>query len=225
MSLKYIYSVLLLILYPILSFSNGGVIIESSGKVFLERFEVISDATMGVDLIKGDIVSTGDDGSALIVLSDGAMIDLFSNSMFVLPELKDNNSNTTTLLGKIWEDIQIKFSDVEYSNAQSGTVGAIRSSTEEEIISNTILSDNKIEELQKTIDLLSSEGLSENTTLQLKAIIYEEYEQFEEAERIYLMLIDTNPNEFFYYNMLIDLYLKIDFYNHAKKIIEKKPKL
>lgn len=222
MNRKFIYSVLLLMFYPILSFANGGVIIESSGKVFLERFEVTTNATMGVDLNRGDIITTGNDGSALIVLSDGAKIDLFSNSMFVLPEV--NTSNKNSLLGKLWDDIRLKFSDVEYSSAQSGTVGAIRSSTEEEVIFNETLSEDKTSELQETIDAINKEGLSENSTQQLQAIVNEEYEQFLEAEKIYLELIDGNPNELFYYDMLIDLYLNIDFYNHAKTIIEKKLK-
>lgn len=222
MNCKFVYTVFLLIFYPILSFANGGVILESSGKVFLERFEVTTNVTMGVDLNRGDIITTGNDGSALIVLADGAKIDLFSNSMFVLPEL--NTVNKSSLLGKLWDDIKIKFSDVEYSSAQSGTVGAIRSSTAEEVIFNETLSEDKTSELQETIDAINKEGLSENTTQQLQAIVNEEYEQFLEAEKIYLELIDGNPNELFYYDMLIDLYLNIDFYNHAKTIIEKKLK-
>lgn len=216
------FIIILLILIPFYSFSNDAIILEKSGEVTIQNVVETYWAEIGNSLNIGDIISTGKESSAVILISDGTRIDLFSNSRFVLAKQKDLNSDENRLLSKLWQNVKNKFSDVEYSSAQTGSIGAIRGSITDEVIFNDKLSGEGSLELSDTINFITNQQLKEDTIWQLKAIIFEEYGQFIEAEKIYLMLLESNPTDLVLYDMLIDLYLEIDFYAHASNIIKLK---
>ncbi|MGL1894198.1 MAG: hypothetical protein OCD02_21390 [Spirochaetaceae bacterium] len=214
----------LTVLIPTFLYANDAIILEKSGVVSIQDSVEFYEAEIGTSLNFGDIISTGKASSAIVILSDGTRIDLFSSSKFVLTELNNSNNNKVTGIGKLWNKIKNKFSDVEYSNAQAGSVGAIRGSITDEVIFNDEMSEDQNIELLKTIDSITNESILDETKWQLKAIIFEEYGQFIEAEKIYLQQIESNPTDLLIYDMLIDLYFKVDFYAHASEIIKLKEK-
>ncbi len=197
-------------------------ILEYSGSVTVESSGSPISAETGLNLKPGDMVTTGEDGAALILLSDGTRLDLFSNSRLIVPHGEAGREAEDNLLSRLWLSIKGKFSDVEYTSAHSGSVGALRTSREEEQIFNDDLSNVQKEELLEIINSISNEDLPSITASQLTALVYEEFGQYEDAEKIYLFLIEKNPGDLILYDMLIDLYLKIEFYGHASQLIELK---
>lgn len=214
------YMILILLVFvPFFVMAEDAMILEYSGAVTIQSGGNSVSAETGLILKPGDIVRTGEDGTALILLSSGTRLDLFSNSRLVLPQGEAGRETEDNLLSRLWLSIKGKFSDVEYTSAHAGRVGALRSSSEEEQIYNDDLSDIQKEELLEIINSISEEGLTSMTVSQLTALVYEEFGQYEYAEEIYLHLIDVNPSDLILYDMLIDLYLKIEFYGHASELI------
>jgi len=213
---------ILLLLIPLSAMAEDAVILENSGSVYVQSTAGTFAAETGFNLNPGDMVTTGEDGSALILLSDGTSLDLFPNSRLVVPDSEAGDDTRDNLLARLWLSIKGKFSDVEYTSAHAGSVGALRSSDEEEQIFNDDLPGIQREELLEITGSISEEGLSAKTASQLTALVYEEYGQYKDAEEIYLFLIDRNPGDLIFYDMLIDLYFKIEFYGHASKLIELK---
>lgn len=200
-------------------------ILEYSGAVFVQSSGSSISAETGFNLKPGDMVRTGEDGSALILLSGGTRLDLFSNSRLIIPESDSGRKTEDNLLSRLWLSIKGKFSDVEYTSAHAGSVGALRSNSEDEQIFNDELFPVQKEELLEIINSISKEGLPSITASQLTALVYEEFGQYDDAEKIYLFLINRNPGDLILYDMLIDLYLKIEFYGHASDLIELKSEL
>lgn len=213
---------MLSMLIPIALIAENAVMLESAGTVTVISSGQSAPGEKGLNLSPGDIVTTGDDGAALILLSDGSRIDLFSNSRLQLLESNNRSDKKSSLLGELWQSIKGKFADASYSSAQAGGVGALRASGDKEEIINDELTDPLMDELQGDLDEIDLEELPLSTSLLMKAILFELYGQYFDAEQIYLAMIESDPLEPLSYDMLADLYMKIDCYSHAKDIIELK---
>ena len=213
--------ILFLFISPLLLADNA-MILENKGSVLVQSSGKSSQAETGMNLKPGDIVTTGENGSVLILLSDGTRIDLFPNSRLLVSDSENRSYDEDSFLGRLWQSIKGKFSDVEYTSAQTGRVGALRASVEDEEIFNDFLTDARREELSELVRAIRDEKLPDNTARQMEAIVLEEHGQFIDAEEIYLSLLETYPDDLILYDMLIDLYLKIDFYGHAQEIIQLK---
>ena len=214
--------VMLTLLIPVAALAENAVILESEGNVTVKSLGQSSSATTGLNLSPGDIITTGDDGTALILLSDGSRIDLFPNSRLQLVESQTGLGKKSSLLGELWQSIKEKFTDATYSSAQAGGVGALRAFGDEEEIINDELTDPLLEELEGNLVSIDAEKLPENTSRLMKAILYEIYGQYFDAEKTYLSMVEADPQDPVTYDMLTDLYMKIDCFNHAKEIIELK---
>lgn len=210
---------LLLFFSVILLQAENAVLLESYGDVRISSSGQSVSAVTGQDLESGDVITTGDDGKALILLSDGTRIELVSNSRLELRKREqDHTGRKSSLLGELWQSIKGKFADAEYSSAQAGGVGALRAFGDDEEIVNDELSLPLEEELEGNVQTIDDERLPRYTSYMMKGILYELYGQFAEAESMYLSMVEVNPGDPVSYDMLIDLYMKIDCYNHAKEI-------
>ena len=215
--------VLLFLCVALTVVADNAVILEQSGivTVVLSGSERAEPAVTGQPLNSGDVVSTGTDGTVIILLSDGSRIDLFPNSRLQVRD-KDASAQDGGFLSRLWRSITGKFADSEYTSAQSGGVGAFRASVDEEEMFNDYISSAQLDEMCAVFDAVDAEGLPEGPTALMKAIVYEDYGQFVPAEAIYLQRIASFPDDPVTYDMLLDMYLKMDFYGHASAISERK---
>ncbi len=204
--------------------ADNAVILEQSGTVtvVLSGSELTEPAVTGRPLNPGDVVSTGTDGTVIILLSDGSRIDLFPNSRLQVRDRDTSAQDGGGFLGRLWRSITGKFADSEYASAQAGGVGALRASVDDEEMFNDFASESDLAEMSVLLDAVVQEGLSEGTAALMKAIVYEDYGQFIPAEAIYLERIATIPDDPVTYDMLFDMYLKMDLYGHAAAIAERK---
>ncbi|MBB6480010.1 hypothetical protein [Spirochaeta isovalerica] len=199
---------------------ENAVLLECRGRVQIISSGKSAPAMTGQNLETGDIISTGSDGTALILLADGAAIELLPDSRLQLENSRsDRDGKKSSLLGELWKSIKSKFADAEYSSAQTGGVGALRGSDKKEEILNDYLTRNLLEEMEDKLKDLDDQDLTPYTLLMMKALIYEIYGQYGDAESNYLSMIEIDPTEPLSYNLLVDLYMKIDCYNHAIEMV------
>lgn len=222
MNYRFVYMFIAALFIPLVLSADDGMILENAGTVLVQSSGETVPAETGMTLTPGDVVTTGENGSVLILLSDGSRIDLYPNSRLLISDPEEGSDDENSFLGKLWQSIKGKFADVEYTSAQTGSVGALRASAEDEIIFNDSLSISNREELTTLISSISEENLPDYTARQMEAIVYEEYGQFIDARLIYLSLLEKYPDDLVLYDMLADLYLKIDFYGHAADLIKLK---
>jgi len=217
-------AVILFLCVPFAVIADNAVILEQSGSVtvVLSGTERTQPAVTGQPLNPGDVVSTGSDGTVFILLSDGSRIDLFPNSRLQVRDKAAGSSDSSGFLSRLWRSITGKFADSEYASAQAGGVGAFRASVDDEEMFNDYASESDLTEVSALLGAVAAEGLPERTTALMEAIIYEDYGQFIPAEAIYLERIAAIPGDPVTYDMLLDMYLKMDFYGHAAAIAERK---
>ena len=189
--------VLLFLCGTLIVAADNAVILEQSGTVtvVLSGSELTEPALTGQPLNPGDVVSTGTDGTVIILLSDGSRIDLFPNSRLQVRDRDTSAQDDGGFLSRLWRSITGKFADSEYASAQAGSVGAFRASVDDEEMFNDYLSPARLEEMCGLLDAVGAEGLPEGTTTLMKAIVYEEFGQFIPAEAIYLERIATIPDD------------------------------
>jgi hypothetical protein len=209
---------------PLLAAADDAVILDQSGTVTIELAASgrPEPAITGQPLQPGDVVNTGTDGTVIILLSDGSRVDLFPNSRLQIRDRDAAANGGGGFLGRLWRSITGKFSDSEYASAQAGGVGAFRASVAEEEMFNDYASEIDLAEISALLAAVAAEGLPESTAELMKAIVYEDYGQFIRAEVIYLERLSAFPDDPVIYDMLFDMYLKMDFYGHAAAIIEMK---
>ncbi len=217
-------TILLFLCVPFVVTADNAVILEQSGAVtvVLSGSELAEPAVTGQPLNPGDVVSTGTDGTVIILLSDGSRIDLFPNSRLQVRDKDSGSQDGGGFRGRLWRSITGKFADSEYASAQAGGVGALRASVDDEEMFNDFASESDLAEMSVLLDAVAQEGLPEGTAALMKAIVYEDYGQFIPAEAIYLERIATIPDDPVTYDMLFDMYLKMDLYGHAAAITERK---
>lgn len=216
---------MLLVLAAVASADNA-VILEQSGTVTVTAAggEGVVAALTGQPLTPGDVVSTGRDGTVVILLSDGSRVDLFPNSRLQVREpVPDDNEGG--FLRRLWRSITGKFSDSEFASAQAGRVGAFRAAADDEEMFNDYATAAEFDEMDALLASIDAEDLPDSTAALMRAIVYEDYGQFIPAEEIYLARIESFPQEPITYDMLFDMYLKMDFYGHAAAISEKKAEI
>ncbi len=213
---------LLFFLLPLYAQSEVVRIIEQKGDVKVTG--ALSDkalpAMVGQTLHPGDTIITGPNSHVILLLADGNRIDLYSNSKMKISKKLDGKRDN--LPGFVWKMVHRKIADSEYTGAQAGRAGALRGPADEPELKNRTLSKretNLLGDVMKRVDL---EKISRETKEMTRAIVLEEYEQYQSAEKIYLQLIEKSPQQSVYYDMLVDLYIKNDLYNHAKRLLERK---
>jgi len=219
-----LFIAILLLCAPFSVIADNAVILEQSGSVtvVLAGADRAQPAVTGQPLNIGDVVSTGSDGTVFILLSDGSRIDLFPNSRLQVRDKETGSSDGGGFLSRLWRSITGKFADSEYASAQAGGVGAFRASVDDEEMFNDYASESDLTEVGALLVAVAAEGLPEGTAALMEAIIYEDYGQFIPAEAIYLQRISALPEDPVTYDMLFDMYLKMDFYGHAAAITERK---
>ena len=171
-------------------------------------------AVTGQRLAPGDVVVTGADGEAIVLDEEGSRIDLFPNSTLTVTERADG----TGPLRRLWRAITAKFSDSEASSAQAGRVGALRAPEGDEEMFNDYATQRDLDEMRALLDSIGAQGYPAATADLMRAVVYEMYGQYIPAEAIYLARIDTVPEEPVTYDMLLDMYIKMDLYGHAAGI-------
>jgi len=216
--------VLLFLCVAFIATADNAVILEQSGAVtvVLSGAERAEPAVTGQPLGPGDVVNTGTDGTVIILLSDGSRIDLFPNSRLQVRDKDTGSQDGGGFLSRLWRSITGKFADSEYASAQAGGVGALRASVDDEEMFNDYASSAQLDEMCALLTAVTAEDMPEGTTALMKAIVYEEFGQFIPAEAIYLDRIAATPDDPVTYDMLFDMYLKMDLYGHAAAIAEKK---
>ena len=179
----------------------------------------------GLALSIGDIIRTGVDGNAIILFANSMRVDLFSNSQIQIKSNADSNLQSpensvkkNSMLGKLWGSLKSKFEETEYTGTQAGRVGTLRGANNEPDPGNIKVSPSLQKILEDDISVIDREKLPRKTSDMMKAILYEQQEQYRSAELLYSGLIKNFPDDEVLYTMLIDLYLKIDLYTHAARV-------
>ncbi len=197
-------------------------IIEAKGDVtvIVSGASKATKPTPGQALASGDVVRTGSNGHAILLFSDGNRMDLFARSNLKIKEKQKGKKDA--FLGPIWKMVNDKMSDAEYTKASAGQAGAVRGKKEEEGSQDQTLSNEEQKGLHKEMEKIGKANLSSQTKTLARAVIYEKYAQYHQAEELYLSLIKDYPHGAMFYDMLIDLYIKIDMNDHAQKVLEQK---
>jgi tetratricopeptide (TPR) repeat protein len=102
-----------------------------------------------------------------------------------------------------------------------GTVGAVRG--EEDLPpENWPLYDDEAEELAGELEAIEKQFPDGGNRFLLSAVVLEEFEQFAEAERMYTLALDNLPETPYFYDLVIDFYLKAEQYAKAEELWERK---
>ena len=208
----------------VVAIADEAIILEPSGTVTVVRSDTESTETAvtGQPLNTGDLVETGIDGSVIILLSNGTRVDLSPNSRLQVIDQAANTTDDGGLLIRLWRSILGKFADSAYTSAQAGGVGGFRDAVDNETIFNSFLSESDEAEMSLLLDALATADLPERITTLLTAIVHEDFGQFIPAEAIYLGRIVATPEDPVTYDLLFDLYLKLEFYGRAETIVDAK---
>jgi hypothetical protein len=186
-----------------------------------------SPASSGTLLQRGEAVRTGEDGSAVLLFSDGRKMTLHPNTMITVSKDEEQGGGLKRILAKLFASIRDKFADSEYTNAALGEVGAIRGEEDVASLKDYPLSGVETKEMdeKKAAVVLSGDGGP--TDYIFLGILFEEYDQNYSAESAYMEGLrmagfgaETEETSRLIKELLIDLYVKNELYRQAQKMRE-----
>jgi tetratricopeptide (TPR) repeat protein len=205
-------------------FCQSGYILSASGTVWIENGNGVSEALAGAILENGDIVITGRNGRADLVIDNDESITLEQNSRYALNgEKRQKKGFLKKAIHGIWKIVSRKFNDTEYSNAAVGTVGAIRGPADA-VIKNFELTKAEERDLAGLLSMIHPDPESPYLESEIVLIgpILESFYQFATAETMYKQGIKTYPEQTLIYDMLIDLYMNNELYEEASDFYEQR---
>ena len=199
-------------------FSQAGYVLSVDGNVWIENSSGNTEAAAGSVLEPGDMVITGSNSRAEVLLQNDESISIEPNSRFSLDEEKKEGFFKKVFKG-LYNIIAGKFSDKEYSNAAVGTVGAIRGQEDAVLINFDLnqLEQEEFDELMTAIHPDPDKPYTESEIILLGPML-ESFFQYAKAEKLYQEGIEAYPDSRLIYELLIDLYMNNESYKNASEI-------
>lgn len=215
--------VVLVFVVPLYLHSEAALVVELTGDVEIKQTGTDSwQAVMpGAELSAGDEIRTGEGGSMVLLFSDSSRYDMFPNSRLTITARKIDKR--PPFLSRLWAAVKGKYADTAYTAASAGGVGALRSSgLDNEILRDVDLGEEELAALAGSLESIDGIASGNPGSVLLSAILFESFEQYARAERLYVRYLESRPGDSFGYDILIELYMENDLYAHAQKTLELK---
>jgi hypothetical protein len=203
--------------------AEDAVLLETRGTVEVQGRSGDSwiDVDAGTELYADDVVRTGKDGAATILFSDGTRYDMFSGSILTITVAERER---LPFFKRVWRAVTSKFSDTRYTSAYVGGVGTLRGEGKEgELIYDEELGEQTAEELASLLSQIDESDYPVTERGLFRGIVFEDYGQYRRAEAEYLSYQREYPDKTLPYELLLELYIKLDFYSHAQELLDARP--
>jgi hypothetical protein len=181
----------------------------------------------GTVLEWGNTVRAGENGSAVLLFSDGRKLTLHSNTMITVSEDEEQGGGLKRILAKLFSSIKNKFADSEYTSAALGEVGVIRGEEDNASLKDFPLSAAETNEMDEKKAAVVLTGDGGPTDYILLGILFEEYGQYYSAESAYKQGLrmtgfaaESAETRQLIKELLIDLYVKNELYRQAREMRE-----
>lgn len=196
---------------------RGDVTVESGGGANGEERALAA----GAFIAPGDIIRTRADSRVTLIFPDDTQVTLTGGKTLRVGNISEGEKKGG--LRRLWRRITGKADEAEYTIAL-GTVGAVRG--EESVsLGDLVLYEDEKQELNEALGAIEEQFPSLGEQNLMKAVLYEEYEQYIKADTFYTLALETIGPDPFIYDLAVDFYLKAEQYEKAAALAEEKEEL
>ena len=198
-------------------FGEDALILQATGTVEVQGNSGSSwiAAPAGTELFADDTVRTGGDGHVSILFADGSKYDMLPQSVLTIKGTRE-----ARFFKRLWSAITGKLADTRYTSAYVGGVGTLRGEgIENEVIFNDALDSDEGAELARSLAEIDQREVAPEVGDLLRAVIFEQFGQFVYAEALYIEYLAVPAAPSLVYDLLLELYIKLDFYSHAQNLL------